>query len=94
MPATDISARLVSESEHSFALLVCVREGDSETKHDVTLRRDLLLRLSPNESADAFVRRCFEFLLARESKESILRRFDISVIGRYFPEFEKKIATR
>jgi hypothetical protein len=27
-------------------------------------------------------------LLEREPKEAILRRFDVSVIGRYFPEFE------
>ena len=29
----------------------------------------------------------FRFLLDREPKEAILARFDISVIGRYFPEF-------
>ena len=39
-----------------------------------------------------FVERCFAFLLEREPKESILRRFDVSVIARYFPEFERVIA--
>jgi len=34
------------------------------------------------------IERCFEFLLARESNRSILRRFDLAVIGRYFPEYE------
>ena len=34
---------------------------------------------------------CFEFLLAREPKESILPSFEIPVIGRYFPEFEREI---
>jgi hypothetical protein len=33
----------------------------------------------------------FEFLLARESKESILRSFALPEIGRYFPEFEREI---
>jgi hypothetical protein len=28
----------------------------------------------------------FRFLLAREPKESILARFDVSVISRYFPQ--------
>jgi len=37
------------------------------------------------------VRACFEFLLAREAKDSILGSFDLSVIGRYFPEFESEI---
>ena len=33
----------------------------------------------------------FEFLLARESNTSILSRFDLPVISRYFPEYESKI---
>ena len=33
----------------------------------------------------------FRFLLDREPKESILRRFDITVISRYFPEFEREL---
>ena len=33
----------------------------------------------------------FRFLLDREPKESILRRFDITVICRYFPEFEHEL---
>ena len=37
------------------------------------------------------VRRSFEFLLEREPKASILRRFDLPLIGRYFPEYERTI---
>jgi hypothetical protein len=33
----------------------------------------------------------FRFLLEREPKESILARFDVSVIARYFPEFEREL---
>jgi len=33
----------------------------------------------------------FRFLLDRETKESILRRFDVTVISRYFPEFEREM---
>ena len=36
----------------------------------------------------------FAFLLEREAKESILRSFDITVVGRYFPEFEDEIQSR
>jgi hypothetical protein len=36
----------------------------------------------------------FAFLLEREPKESILSSFDVSVIGRYFPGFEREIAGR
>ena len=94
VPKVDISVRLVSEDVRSFHLAALVGEGGSETKHEVTLRRDLLTRLAPGESAESFVRRCFAFLLEREAKESILRVFDVSVIARYFPEFERMIALR
>jgi hypothetical protein len=33
----------------------------------------------------------FRFLLDREPKESILSRFDVTVISRYFPEFEREL---
>jgi hypothetical protein len=40
------------------------------------------------------VRESFEFLLAREPRESILRSFELPVIGRYFPEWETEIRPR
>ena len=40
---------------------------------------------------EEFVSRCFDFLLEREPKESILARFDVRDIGRYFPEFERDV---
>ena len=43
-------------------------------------------------SPEECVRLSFEFLLARESKESILGRFDVTVIDRYFPEFREEFA--
>jgi hypothetical protein len=33
----------------------------------------------------------FQFLLERESNTSILRSFDLPVIGQYFPEYERVI---
>lgn len=40
------------------------------------------------------VQTSFEFLLEREAKESILRTFELPVIGRYFPEYEAQIKKR
>jgi hypothetical protein len=41
------------------------------------------------------IQRCleaaFRFLLDREPKESILRRFNVTAISRYFPEFEREM---
>jgi hypothetical protein len=44
--------------------------------------------------AEKLIERSFEFLLEREPKESILARFDLSVIGRYFPEYEREMKRR
>jgi len=39
------------------------------------------------------IEKSFEFLLERESNTSILRSFDLPVIQRYFPEYERAIGT-
>ena len=83
----DITVRPVGEGHFS----VRVQEGGSSTEHDVTVSARDLERLAEGRTPDAFVRDCFDFLLAREPKESILRSFDVSAIGRYFPEFEREI---
>jgi hypothetical protein len=92
MSGAVVSAEVVSDDARGYRLTVRVREGRGETTHDVTIARDLLARLGPGESAQAFAQRCFAFLLEREPKESILRSFDVSLIARYFPEFEREIA--
>ena len=70
---------------------VRVEDGGSATEHHVTVSRDDLERLGSGRTPDAFVRDCFAFLLEREPKDSILRSFDVSAIGRYFPDFEREI---
>ncbi len=47
-------------------------------------------RCSPEEC----IRTSFEFLLEREAKEAILREFDLTLIGRYFPEYERELSRR
>jgi hypothetical protein len=68
-----------------------VGEDDTTTRHVVAVSHGELDRLAPGGSPEDLVRRSFEFLLEREPKESILRSFELSVIGRYFPKFERTI---
>ena len=72
---------------------VVVSEPDgSSSRHEVTVTRSVLDRLAPGADDPVdLVRRSFLFLLEREPKESILRSFDLPVIGRYFPEYEREI---
>jgi hypothetical protein len=73
---------------------VTVRNG-SETHHLVYASRADLARLAPGASDPVnLVEASFAFLLEREPKESILREFDLTVIGTYFPEYEQEIGHR
>lgn len=90
----EIDVRTTREGE-GWAFSVTVSEGGSQTTHGVKLTRGDYQRLTGGDcSPEQLVRRSFEFLLERESKESILREFDIMVIARYFPEYEQEIAER
>jgi hypothetical protein len=71
---------------------VVVREDAGETRHEVTISRTDCERLAgtthtPEQCIDA----AFRFLLDREPKEAILRRFDVTVIPRYFSDFEAEL---
>ena len=71
---------------------VTVDGPGAATAHVVSVSAADLARLAPGAPDPGdLVRRSFAFLLAREPRESILGRFDLSVIGRYFPEYEREI---
>ncbi len=85
-----IEARKVDDGD-PLAFDVTVRDENSETKHRVTLSRKDFERLRNGADPAHVIEAAFRFLLDREPKESILARFDVSVIARYFPEFERKL---
>jgi hypothetical protein len=71
---------------------VDIFEDGSATSHHVSVAAADLERLDPGSTDPTdLVRRSFAFLLEREPKESILRSFDLTVIGRYFPDWERRI---
>ncbi len=71
---------------------VVVREGKGETRHHATMARETCERLTGGKhTPERCLEAAFQFLLDREPKESILRRFDVTVISRYFPEFEREL---
>jgi hypothetical protein len=68
-----------------------VAEGRGATRHRVTLSAAECARLAAGAAPERLVEAAFRFLLDREPKESILSRFDVSVIARYFPEFAREL---
>jgi hypothetical protein len=64
-------------------------------EHEVRVGRSDLDRLAPGAAdPEDLVRRSFEFLLEREPRTSILREFELPVIGSYFPEYDREVGGR
>lgn len=85
-----MSAKIDVEQSAPEEFRVRVSEGKTETQHVVTMKTSDYERISGRKVEPLeLVRRAFEFLLARERKEQILARFDLTVISRYFAEFEQ-----
>jgi hypothetical protein len=78
--------------EDGWIIYATVADEHSSRDFEVPVSTAELHRYDP-DAVDpcGLVRRSFEFLLARESKDSILPSFGLSVIARYFPEFEVEI---
>ena len=77
--------------------VVTVDDGHGTSNHDVTVATEQATDLAAAADGHDVQRLVYEtiaFLLEREPKESILRTFDITVVSRYFPEFEHEIRSR
>lgn len=85
-----IDVKLIGSGE-PMEFEVTVRDGTGDTHHRVTLAQAEARRLAADDPPDRCVAAAFRFLLDREAKEQILRRFDLSVIRRYFPDFEQQL---
>lgn len=71
---------------------VAVRDATGESRHHVTMGKSTYERLAAGpHTPERCIEAAFHFLLDREPKESILARFDVGVIARYFPEFEREL---
>jgi len=79
-----------TSDDGSFRVVV-----DGTSAHNVRVPDDYVTRLGVADVDPAeLVRESFAFLLERESKESIMRSFELSVIERYFPDYPDEIVRR
>ena len=87
----DIDVTCVTAAD-GWLCQVTIAGAGSETRHSVTFTRADFQRLaSSGETPESLVRRSFEFLLQHEPKESILKSFALTDIGRYFAEYEREV---
>ena len=75
-----------------FEFNVTIHERNTTTHHSVTMSESTYQNLTPGSvSPQQCIEGAFRFLLDREPKESILSCFDITVISKYFPDFENQL---
>jgi hypothetical protein len=81
-----------SPVDSGWLACITVTDHGSSREFEVGVSDAELAHFDPGAADPTqLVRRSFEFLLAREPKESILRSFGLSIIVRYFPEYEREI---
>ena len=84
---TDIHIVEIDSSTYQVTLV-----AQTTTTHMVTLQADYAQKLNHGRFDHiSLLKKSFEFLLAREPNTSILRSFDLSVISRYFSEYEQEM---
>jgi hypothetical protein len=90
-----VAATIQVERLREGEFRVTVEEGGSRSTHQVTLAGDYYQKLTGGKvPPEQLLRRSFEFLLEHEPKESILGRFELPIIARYFPDYEHEIRKR
>jgi len=84
---------ITASGGHSYS--VTLQDGGRTTHHQVEVPSTLMedLGLDPSDE-ERLVRASFEFLLEREPPTSILRQFELDVIGRYFPDYVATLRDR
>jgi hypothetical protein len=86
-----IEVRRIAEDD-PLEFEVVVREGGGQTRHHVTMSRETCNRLTVGKrTPERCLEAAFRFLLDREPKESIRGHFDVTVISRFFPEFDREL---
>jgi hypothetical protein len=84
---------LASERDDGFE--VTLTEGASVSEHHVVVTGTDLAELGlTGHDARLVVEESFRFLLEREPKESIMGRFDLPTIVRFFPDYPDEIRRR
>ena len=85
------AAQISVESSGGSVYRVVVTQGKSKTTHDVTVTPEDVAHYAPGATPERLLEASFEFLLEREPPSSILSRFALPAIERYFPEYPKLI---
>lgn len=93
MAEEDILIQSVDKNNGGWLVSVEIGQDSSDsTTHDVTIDEEYYEYLTGGGySVETLIDETFKFLLQRESRESILRNFDIHEVTNYFPDYEDAV---
>jgi hypothetical protein len=80
--------------EGGWHCTVVVGADPAASEHLVEVDRPTLDDLAPGATPEELVRESFEYLLEREPRESIMRSFELPIIGRFFGDYPDEISRR
>lgn len=80
--------------EAGWRCVVVLGGDEAATRHEVIVDRETLEDLAPSATPEMLVTESFRFLLEREPAESIMRRFELPIIGRFFADYPGEIRRR
>ena len=83
-----------SPTDSGWRCTVTLGEDAAATTHEVSVDREVLDDLAPGATPEELVRVSFEFLLEREPRESIMREFELPIIGRFFGDYRDEMLRR
>ena len=84
----NVRKKLIEISKIDEEIFKVTLTKNSTTIHRVRLSSEVYKKLSNSKISEIeLIKKSFEFLLQRESNESILREFNLEIIQNYFPEY-------
>ena len=87
MPWYSKPMRIDVAPESGTTFRVVVTDEDGSSTHMVTVMPSDVDRYAPGTTPEELLEAAIAFLLAREPRSSILPRFELPVVERYFPDF-------
>lgn len=80
---------ITKQNDNTYEVTV---QGRTTTTHIVTVPPGYPEKLARGQiTVETLLEKSFDFLLEREPNTSILHRFELPLIGHYFPEYERTL---
>ncbi len=86
---------MIEVTQKSCCDFTVIINRESQTKHIVTLSDIYYTKLAKGKITKLeLIKKSFEFLLTKESQHSIMSKFNLKIIGNYFPDFENVVGIK